>query len=332
LAPFDNNPAPGDVLDAAGRLARVAVRTPLLHSAALDALVGGRGLLKAENLQRTGAFKFRGAYNRMSRLRMAQHPGTVVAYSTGNHGQAIATVARMLGIRATIVTPIDAPAVNIAKARHQGAHVTLYDRRTESREKLARQIAEQEGAVIIPPGDDPFVVAGQGTVALEALEQAGCPVDMIMVPCGGGGLTAGTCLAIDAYGGFAAIWPVEPVGFDDTRRSLAAGCRVENAAAGTSLSDALLASIPAELPFSIYRNRVVGALSASDDEVLMAMRFAFEEFRIVLEPGGAIGLAAALAHPELLQGLTTVVIASGGNVDPEIFARAFPAEAACRTP
>ena len=318
-------PVPGDVLDAAGRLADVAVRTPLLHSPELDGRLGGSILLKAENLQRTGAFKFRGAYNCLSRLQADRYPGGVVAYSTGNHGQAIATVARTLGIKATIVMPTDAPAVKIAKARQQGAKVVLYDRATQSREEISAQIASDERAAVVPPGDDKYVVAGQGTVGLEALEQAGGPVDAILVPCGGGGLTAGMCLAAEARRATAEIWPVEPVAFDDTRRSLRAGHRIENASVAGSVCDSLLARTPAELPFAINRTRVSGALAASDEEVLSAMRVAFEEFRIVLEPGGAVALAAALGDPERLRGRTTIIIASGGNVDAEMFARAVPA-------
>ena len=280
-------------------------------------------LIKAENLQRTGAFKFRGAFNCLSRLDLRRFPGGVVAYSTGNHGQAVATVARILGMRATIVMPTDAPAVKIAKARQQGARVELYDRRTQSREELAAEIAGRIAAAIIPPGDDKYVVAGQGTAALEALRQAARAVDTVLVPCGGGGLTAGTCLAVEAAGSRAEILPVEPADFDDTRRSLLAQARTANAAVDGSICDSLLARTPAELPFAVHRSRVGRGLTATDDEVLAAMRAAFGEFRIVLEPGGAVALAAALADPELLRGRTTLIIASGGNVDAGMFARAF---------
>ena len=324
MAETDDLPVPGDVLDAAGRLARVAVRTPLLQSPELDARVGGRILVKAENLQRTGAFKFRGAYNCLSRLHADRFPGGVVAYSTGNHGLAIATVARMLGIVATIVMPADAPAVKVAKARRQGARVVLYDRATESREVISARIADDNGAAIVPPGDNRFVVAGQGTVGLEAIEQAGGPVHAILVPCGGGGLTAGTCLAAEASRSTVEIWPVEPATFDDTRRSLSAGHRVENVAVTGSICDSLLAKTPAMLPFEINRSRVAGVLAVSDEEVLLAMRVAFEDFRIVLEPGGAVALAAALANPERLGDRTTIIIASGGNVDGQVFVRAVP--------
>lgn len=320
-------PLPGDVLDAAGRIAPVAVRTPLLHSPELDDRIGGRVLVKAECLQRTGAFKFRGAYNCLSRLQADLYPGGVVAYSTGNHGQAVATVARMLGISATIVMPTDAPAVKVQKARKQGARVVTYDRSVESREEIAARIAAESGCAIVPPGDDRFVIAGQGTVALEALSQAGEDVDAILVPCGGGGLTGGTCLAVEASRSMAEVWPVEPADFDDTRRSIHAGQRVSNEFGTGSICDSLLARTPAELPFAVNLGRVAGVLAASDEEVLAAMRTAFEEFRVVLEPGGAVALAAALSAPERLRGRTTVIIASGGNVDAEVFARAVPAGA-----
>lgn len=316
-------PTPGDVLDAAGRLSAVASTTPLLNATDLDARVGGRVLIKAENLQRTGAFKFRGAYNCLSRLDRRLYPGGVVAYSTGNHGQAIATVARMLGMTATIVMPEDAPAVKIAKARHQGAVVELYDRRTQSREEIAAEIARRGAAAIVPPGDNRYVIAGQGTAALEAFRQTDLRVDAVLVPCGGGGLTAGVCLAAEAAGVDAEIIPVEPADFDDTRRSLLARNRIANEAVDGSICDSLLARLPAELPFAINRQRVSRGLVVTDDAVLTAMRAAFDEFRIVLEPGGAIALAAALADPEMLRGRVTLIIASGGNVDAAMYARAF---------
>jgi threonine dehydratase len=323
-------PTAADVKDAAMRLATVAVKTPLLRSDILDERVGGHVLLKAECLQRTGAFKFRGAYNILSRLSRDRYPGGVVAYSTGNHGQAIATVAKMLDIQATIVMPADAPTVKVGKVRQQGGVIRYYDRRTESREEISAQIATEKRAAIIPPGDNRYVIAGQGTIALEALEQAGRAVDAILVPCGGGGLTAGTCLAAEAAASRAEIWPVEPADFNDTFRSLEAGRRLSNDRVDGSICDALLAKIPAEMPFAVYHERVAGALAASDAEVLSAMRFAFEEFRIVLEPGGAVALAAALARPARLRDRTTVIIASGGNVDAAIFTRIFGAdEMAC---
>ncbi|MBN8945478.1 MAG: threonine/serine dehydratase [Rhizobiales bacterium] len=319
-------PVAADILDARARLAGVAIRTPLLRSEQLDAVSGGKVFVKCENLQRSGAFKFRGAYNCISRLDPATFPGGVVAYSTGNHGQAVAGVSRMLGLESTIVMPCDAPMVKIARARTAGARVVLYDRYTERREDIAARIAAENAVALVPPGDDRFVIAGQGTAVAEALEDlaaAGIAVDVAMVPCGGGGLAAGTCLAVEALGSRAEIWAVEPAGFEDTRRSLASGTRECNAQIAGSICDALLAPTPAELPFAINRDRLAAVAVAHDGEVLDAMRFAYEEFRIVVEPGGAVALAALLARPGLLQGRTAIVVASGGNVDPAIFMQAL---------
>lgn len=317
-------PAPADVLDAHERLEGVALRTPLLRSDELDARAGGKVFVKCENLQRSGAFKFRGAYNFLSRLDRLAYPRGVVAYSTGNHGQAVAMVGRMLGIPTTIVMPNDAPSVKIKKARSQGAQVVLYDRRTERREEIAARIASANPVAIIPPGDDPFVIAGQGTAAGEAMQLlSGTNVDVVLVPCGGGGLAAGTCLAVEAFRSKAEVWAAEPLAFDDTRRSLASGQRERNPRLDGSICDALLAPTPAELPFAINRERLSRVLVADDGQVLEAMRFAYEELRVVVEPGGAVGLAALLANPEALRGRTAVLVASGGNVDAGLFMRAL---------
>lgn len=317
-------PTAEDILDARRALAGVAVETPLLRSDALDRLTGGSVFLKCENLQRTGAFKFRGAYNCLSRLDRAAYPGGVVAYSTGNHGQAIAMVARMLGLSATIVMPQDAPAVKIAKARAAGAQIVLYDRNRQSREEIAAEIAARAPVAVIPPGDHRHIIAGQATVTAESLQQMGAQAPhAILVPCGGGGLSAGTCLAVEAVGARSEVWAVEPEGFDDTRRSLASGVREKNAALSGSLCDALLAPLPAELPFSINRSRLAGALTASDADVLRAIRFAYEELRLVTEPGGIIALAALLNEPARVWGKTALVIVSGGNVDPGVFKAAL---------
>jgi threonine dehydratase len=317
-------PEAADVLDAHERLDGIAIRTPLLRSDELDARAGGKVFVKCESLQRSGAFKFRGAYNCLSRLDRQAYPGGVVAYSTGNHGQAVATVGRMLGLPTTIVMPYDAPSVKIAKARAQGALVVLYDRHTERREEIAARIASSNPVAIIPPGDNPFVIAGQGTAAGEALEAlSGTRVDVVLVPCGGGGLAAGTCLAVEAFHSKAEVWAAEPLSFDDTRRSLASGQREKNAWLDGSICDALLAPTPAELPFAINRERLSRVLVADDAQILGAMRFAYEELRVVVEPGGAVGLAALLADPQALHGRTAVVIASGGNVDTALFMRAL---------
>jgi threonine dehydratase len=317
-------PVANDVLDAHERLRGVAIETPLLRSDEIDARTGGRVFLKCENLQVSGAFKFRGAFNCLSRLDRSAYPGGVVAYSTGNHGQAVATVGRMLDIATTIVMPEDAPRVKIAKARARGADVVLYDRHKEKREDIAARLAQRNPVAIVPPGDDAYVIAGQGTAAGEALRAiAGQVVDVVVVPCGGGGLAAGTCLAVEAHRSKAKVWAAEPAEFDDMRRSLTSGRRELNPKLDGSICDALLATTPAELPFSINRERLSRVLVAEDASVLAAMRLAYEELHLVVEPGGVVGLAALLASPGCLSGKTAVVIVSGGNVDAELFAQAL---------
>jgi threonine dehydratase len=316
---------PQDVIDAAARLRTVVRNTPLVRSDALDERVGARVHLKLENLQYTGAFKFRGAYNCLSQLDLKQYPDGVVAYSTGNHGQAIATVGRMLDIPAIVVMPVDAPANKIEKARKQDATIILYDRETQSREEVAASLAQKGQFCVVPPGDNVHVIAGQGTVAFEVLEALGSQaVDIILAPCGGGGLSAGTCLAVEALSSHAQVWAAEPARFNDTLRSLESGVRETNDRSATSICDALLAPIPAELPFSINRHRLAGVLVASDEEVLAAMRFLFDEFRVVVEPGGAVAFASLLFNaPESFRGKNIAVVISGGNVDPVIFSHAI---------
>ncbi|WP_218831915.1 threonine ammonia-lyase [Bordetella genomosp. 10] len=318
-------PAPADVRSAAQALDGVAIRTPLLRSARLSRITGSEVFIKLESLQHTGAFKFRGAYNCLSRLKPDDCPDGVLAYSTGNHGQAIATVARLLGLRAKVVMPEDAPAVKIEKARKQGAEIVLYNRTRESREDIARRISDTGRYTTVPPGDHPHVIAGQGTVAFEALAEFGEDrIDTIIVPCGGGGLAAGTCLARDALASHADVWVAEPSAFDDTRRSLASGRRETNAPGVTSICDALLAPTPAELPFAINKIGVARAISATDEQVMAAMKLLYEEFRVAVEPGGAVAVAAVMREPSLLPKKGHVIIvASGGNVDADLFAAAI---------
>ncbi|MBB3237090.1 threonine ammonia-lyase [Phyllobacterium endophyticum] len=321
---LDNIPTADDVLLARKRLDGIAIVTPLLRSDELDRRTQGKIFVKFESLQHTGAFKFRGAFNALSQLERDKFPGGVVAYSTGNHGQAIAAVGKMLGIETKIVMPFDAPAVKIAKARKQGAEVILYDRHKETRESIAAIIAERSPVAIIPPGDHPQIIAGQGTVAVEALSQIGnSNIDVVMVPCGGGGLSAGTCLGVEASKSKAEVWAAEPSDFDDTMRSLLSGNRETNRALTGSICDALLAPTPAELPFIINKSRLSSVVTATDEEVLAAMRFAYEEFRIVVEPGGAVALAALLSDPSGAKDRTVIVVASGGNVDNGVFMRAL---------
>ena len=307
-----------NVMAAAERLRGVAVRTPLLESDALNARVGGRLLIKPEVLQRTGSFKFRGAYNASATLR----PAAVVAYSSGNHAQGVALAARLLGATATIVMPADAPRAKLEGTRAWGATVVTYDRLRDDREAIGREIAERTGAVLIRPYDDPLIIAGQGTLGLEIADQAAsvdARIDGALVCCGGGGLVAGCAVALrDRLPGLS-VHAVEPEGFDDTGRSLAAGQRVRNAAGARSFCDALLAPMPGELTFAINSRLLAGGLVVSDTEVATAMRLAFRHLKLVLEPGGAVALAAALAGKVPTRDRTLAVVLSGGNVDAELF-------------
>ena len=318
-------PLPQDIRDAAELLDGIAVRTPVVRSDALDATTNAQIFVKLESLQHTGAFKFRGAYNCMARLDRATCPDGVVAYSTGNHGQAIATVGRMLSIPTIIVMPSNAPENKVEKARVAGARIVRYDRERQSREAVAEALASEGQYQVVPPGDHHHVIAGQGTLALEALEQVGGDIDAIIAPCGGGGMSAGINLAVEAAGSRAQVWAAEPRDFDDTRRSLASGQRESNAAGQLSICDALLAPLPAELPFSINSKRLAGVLTADDDAVRRAMAFCFETFRVVVEPGGAVALAAMMSDPaaHALVGKRVIVVASGGNVDAALFAEAI---------
>lgn len=319
-------PTVDDVLDAARRLRGAARVTPLLRSDALDSRVGGRLLLKAEPLQRAGSFKFRGAWNRMSRLSAAERARGVVAWSSGNHAQGVASAAAVLRTRAAIVMPRDAPRAKLAGARALGAEIRLYDRRSESREEIGAALAAERGAPVVKPYDDPDVIAGQGTAGLEAAAQAaqlGLVPDLALVPCGGGGLVAGAALALRARAPGIAVHPVEPAGFDDTARSLAAGERLANAPGARSICDALLAPEPGALTFALNRAQLAPGLVVSDDEARAAMRAAFRHLKLVVEPGGAAALAAALAGRVDCRGRTVLVVLSGGNVDAELFREAL---------
>jgi threonine dehydratase len=327
-AQHESLPLPGiaEVEAAASRLAGVARVTPLLAGTPLDEAVGGTLLFKAECLQRNGSFKFRGAYNRLVQLDAGQRRAGVVAFSSGNHAQGVAAAARMLGIPATIVMPADAPAIKLENTRALGAEVVIYDRLGEDREAVARRIVAARGATLVPAYDDPHVVAGQGTVGLELIRQAaalGLVPDQVLVPTSGGGLTAGTAIAVRALAPAAAVYGVEPEQFDDTRRSLAAGTLLRNPPEARSICDALQSSPPGRITFAINRQLLAGILTVSDPEVEAAMARAFRDLKLVLEPGGAVALAAALAGKLPLAGRTTVIVLSGGNVDPAAFVAAL---------
>jgi threonine dehydratase len=315
-----------DVLDAAGRLEGLAVVTPLIRSDALDKAAGGQVFVKAECLQRTGSFKFRGAYNRISRLNADEMTRGVVAFSSGNHAQGVAAAAALVGTPAVIVMPADAPAIKIEGTRALGGQVVLYDRWTQSREAIAARIAAERAAVVAPAFEDFYVIAGQGTAGLEAARQLaalGRSADVLLAPASGGGLLAGIGLAFGALSPATALYAVEPEGYDDHAKSLAAGHPVSHKPAAASLLDALMAPAPGAMTFALNASRLAGALAVSDQEALDAMAFAFRHLKIVLEPGGAAGLAVLLAGKLELGGRTAVVIASGGNVDAAVFARAL---------
>jgi threonine dehydratase len=312
-----------DVRDAAERLRGVAVRTPLLEFAPLNRRVGYRVLVKFEGAQHTGSFKFRGAYNRLSRIAEDRRSAGVVAWSSGNHAQGVAAAARLLGMPATIVMPSDAPAIKIANTRTLGAEIVFYDRYGQSREEIATALAVARGAVLVPSFDDPHVIAGQGSAGLEILEQAeaaGVGIGRVLVCCGGGGLVAGIATAIKAAAADVAIYSVEPLAFDDTARSLASGRRESVPVGARSICDALLTPSPGELTFPINKALLSGGLTVDDDQVRAAMRYAFEVMKLVIEPGGAVALAAVLGGAAPVAEGATVVLVSGANVDPILYA------------
>lgn len=310
---------PADIDAAAERLLNVAVRTPVLGSPALDARIGARVALKAEVLQRTGSFKFRGAFNRISTLTGEERERGVVAFTSGNHGQAVALACKLQGVAATIVMPADAPAAKLEATRGYGAELITYDRFTQDREAIARGLAVDRGLTLVPPFDNPDVIAGQGTAALELVQDAG-PVDLLLAPVSGGGLLAGCAIAAQHAHPGTRIVGVEPAAGDDHRRSLAAGHRVA-IELPRSLADALGAPTPGELTFAINRERVEAFVTVTDAELAEAMRFAFEQLKLVLEPSGGAALAALLGgHVRVAPGSTVGVILSGGNVDADRFA------------
>jgi threonine dehydratase len=317
-------PTAADVDAAAARLAGVALRTPLISSPVLDARTGGRIFLKAETLQRTGSFKFRGAYNKLSSLASDMRRGGVVAFSSGNHAQGVAAAAKLLDMPAVIVMPRDAPRPKRERTAALGAEIVLYDRQREDREEIARDIAASRGAVLVPPYDDPFVIAGQGTAGREIAEdmaRLGHSLDCVIANASGGGLTAGIALAVKARVPAARIYTAEPEGFDDHARSFRSGRRERNAALSGTICDALMSQMPGELTFEVNRTLVADGVAATEAEVARAVAFAFHELKLVVEPGGAVALAALLAGKPDVAGKTAVVVLSGGNIDPELFAR-----------
>lgn len=305
---------------AAARLAGHARVTPLLNAPLLDRIAGRRVLVKAECLQLTGSFKFRGAWAAITALPAAT--AGVLAYSSGNHAQGVALAAARRGLASVIVMPADAPQVKIDNTRAYGAEVVLYDRATEDRDQIGSRIAAERGLAVVRPYDDPQVIAGQGSVGLEIASQAaeaGVARAEVITCCGGGGLTAGIALALAARAPGLRVRPAEPQGFDDTARSLASGQRQRNAALSGSVCDAIVTPTPGQLTFPILQRLCGPGLAVSDDEALRAVALAFTHLRIVAEPGGAVALAAALFRGDGIAGDTVICTVSGGNVDPAIF-------------
>ncbi len=312
-----------DIESAAERLSGIAVETPLLQNAELDQSAGGRVLIKPESFQPIGSFKIRGAYNLLSQLSADKAKLGVVAWSSGNHAQGVALAGRLLGIKTTIVMPEDAPRAKLSNTRRLGGEVITYDRYTEDREAIARGIAAESGAEVVPSYEHPHIIAGQGTVGLEIAKQSqalGYPADQVLIPCGGGGLTSGCTVALKACLEDVSVYAVEPEHYDDTAKSLERGERVSVSQATPSICDALLVESPGQMTFDIMHRLDVRGLVVTEEEVRDAMRFAFRNLKLVVEPGGAAALAALLAGKLETQGRTTVVVLSGGNVDVELFA------------
>jgi threonine dehydratase len=313
-----------DIEAAAKVVAPFAVRTPLLSFPVLDERAGTKVFLKPEMLQRTGSFKFRGAFNKLASIPQANRGGGVVAFSSGNHAQGVAAAAKILNMQATIVMPADAPLSKRERTKSYGAEVVLYDRDKEDREAIAGGIASKRGATLVRPYDDPFVIAGQGTVGREIaddLTARGLAPDIVVAPASGGGLIAGVATAVKSRFPNAEIIVAEPKGYDDHALSLKVGHREPHPSAGRTICDALMAAMPGELTFSINSKLLARGVSASDEEVAAAVAFAYRELKLVVEPGGAVGLAALLAGRIDAKGKNVVIVLSGGNVDADLFAK-----------
>jgi threonine dehydratase len=314
-----------DIEAAARRIAGHAQRTPLLRFPELDKRLDCKAFLKPECLQITGSFKFRGAYNKIRAAEEAGKVAGVVAFSSGNHAQGVAAAAAQRGIKAIIAMPADAPRIKLENTRAWGAEIVTFDRFTEDREAIARRIAADKGYVLVPPYDDPAIISGQGTIGLEIAEdmaKLGLKPDVVLAPASGGGLVAGIATAVKANNPAARVYACEPKDFDDHVKSLAAGKRIENTGNARSICDALMSKSPGLITFEINRRLLSGALTASDDEALSAIAFAVRWMKLVLEPGGAVGLAAAL-QGRLPKCENVVIVASGGNIDDDMLRRAL---------
>lgn len=317
-------PSARDVVAARKRIRDHIETTPVLTSSVIDNIAGAKLLIKAECLQQTGSFKLRGATNRLLQIPKKKRDRGVVAFSSGNHAQGVARAARRLGMPALIVMPSDAPSVKTEGVESDGAEVRLYDRHTENREEIAAQIANERGAVLVPSFDDPMIIAGQGTLGLEFAEQVKArdeALDHLICCTGGGGLISGIALGLSKASPETQIWTAEPEGYEDWKRSLESGAIVRNDPGTRSQCDAILTPQPGDITWAIGSQLLSGGCAISDQHVFEAMRIAFRQLRIVVEPGGAVALAAALFRlPEAAKGKTVGVVLTGGNVDPRLFA------------
>lgn len=317
-------PTLDDIRDAAAQLRGVITQTPLLESREVNKMLNGRLFIKAENLQRTGAFKIRGAYYRISQLSDVEKQRGTITYSSGNHAQGVALAAQILGTTALIVMPETTPAAKVAQVRGFGAQVVFFDRETEFPDDAVARVQAETGRIVTPPSEDRRVLAGGGTIALEMLEQSRAVVfDKVLMPCGSGGIAAATNIVMKNLSPQTNVILVEPDLFDDTKRSLAAGKRLENPKGRKTICDAIMTPMPNPTSFKINQKLGIEAVSVSDDQVRTAMLFAFEHYKTVIEPGAAVGLAAVLAGKADIKGQNVAVIATGGNVDVERFTDAI---------
>lgn len=325
-------PELADIRSAAEAALGQLVRTPLLESERVNRQLGGRLLLKAEALQKTGSFKARGALNFLANMSQKARSRGVVAYSSGNHAQAVSWAAARFGVPAVVIMPLTAPATKVARTRHWGAEIRQVDWRIEDPAALCNTLAAERGMTLVPPFEDRRILAGAGTLGIEVIEQAAelgvLALDALLVNCSGGGLLAGCAIAVHALSPATDVWAVEPEGFDDLARSLVAGRRLANASAPASICDALVARSTGDLTFAIARQHVTGSVTVSDQAVLEAIRFAFEEFRVVLEPGGAAALAAMMVGRVALEGRAVAVIGSGSNIDATLYRQTLVSNAA----
>lgn len=322
----DYIPIYDDILSAAETIKGEAVRTPLLRCDALDEATGCKVFVKPENLQRTGSFKFRGAYNAISKLSHEERARGILANSSGNHAQGVGDASRMFGCASTIIMPADAPAMKVARTKAYGAKVIHFDRATEDREAVLARVEKETGSTIVHPYNNAMVIAGQGTVGLEIAEDIkalGLELDRITVCTGGGGLTAGIALSINANFPDAKVHCVEPVNFDDYKRSIESGQLERNAATAGSICDAIIAPSPGKIGFEVNKKLLHSGLVVTDDEALAAIKFAYEELKMVVEPGGAVALAGVLKHGKAWSGETVGLVLSGGNIDPDLFVKAI---------